>query len=278
MSAPRIAVCQLEIGRDVSANLARIRRMTHDAADSGADLALFPEASVYPIDATASELLQVAGLLETEIAPDLRDVASTTGVTLVVGVVEPSEARDKVLNTVLVVGGNGSVTGAYRKIHLYDAFGTRESDRFLAGPLEPLIFDAVGCAFGILTCYDVRFPELARVLVDAGADALLVPAAWAHGMFKEEHWQTLLRARAIENTVYVAGAGQCGPGLTGRSAVVDPLGVTVCALGELPGVATALVDRDRIFGVRERLPVLANRRLRVSYESANPAHVEGEGA
>lgn len=276
MASPRIAVCQFEVERNVLSNLDQIRRFASEAAASGADLTLFPEMSIYPIGAPGIELFDVASRLKAEIAPVLSDVAMATRTILVVGVVEPSSRADKVLNTVLVIGSDGVAIGAYRKIHLYDAFGSLESDRFLAGPLEPFSFDAVGYRFGIATCYDLRFPELARALVDDGAEVLLVPAAWVHGMFKEEHWQTLLQARAIESTVYVAAADQCGIGLTGRSAIVDPAGVVLCALAEVAGVTTSIIDRNRIENVRERVPVLANRRLRPTYETTSQPSREEE--
>ncbi len=111
-----------------------------------------------------------------------------------------------------------------------------------------------------MTCYDLRFPEFARALVDAGADVLAVPAAWVAGPLKEDHWVTLLRARAIENTVYVTAAAQTGKAYSGRSMIVDPLGVAVAALGDGEGLATAEVDLQTIAAVRDRNPSLANRR------------------
>jgi predicted amidohydrolase len=110
-----------------------------------------------------------------------------------------------------------------------------------------------------MTCYDLRFPEFARSLVDADAQVLLVPAAWVRGPLKEDHWETLLRARAIENTCYVLAAGQCGRTYIGRSMVVDPMGVIVSALGEQPGLASADVDADRVALVRRANPSLLNR-------------------
>jgi deaminated glutathione amidase len=117
-----------------------------------------------------------------------------------------------------------------------------------------------GLAVGLMTCYDLRFPEFARALVDAGADVLAVPAAWVAGPLKEDHWVTLLRARAIENTVYVTAAAQTGKAYSGRSMIVDPLGVTVAALGDAEGLATADVELQTIAAVRDRNPSLANRR------------------
>jgi predicted amidohydrolase len=110
-----------------------------------------------------------------------------------------------------------------------------------------------------MTCYDLRFPEFARNLVDADAQVLLVPAAWVRGPLKEDHWATLLRARAIENTCYVLAAGQCGRRYIGCSMVIDPMGVMVAALGEESGLVVADVDAARVATVRRTNPSLLNR-------------------
>jgi predicted amidohydrolase len=128
-------------------------------------------------------------------------------------------------NTVVALPPDGRLIGSYRKLHLYDAFGFAESELFPPGQHgPPLVFEASGLARGVMTCYDLRFPEIARALVDARADVLLVPSAWVAGPAKEDHWMTLLRARAIENTTYVVAAGQTGPSYVGHSVVVDPMG------------------------------------------------------
>lgn len=266
----RIAVCQLEVARDVDANLAALTRLTEAAAARGAVLVVCPEASVWPIDAAAGELVEVARVADARVASALRALATRTETTLVVGVFEPAPVADKVFNTIRVFSPSGEDIGIYRKIHLYDAFGTRESDRYVAGPVAPFVFAAGGFGIGVMTCYDLRFPELARELVDRGADVILVPAAWSQGALKEEHWDVLLRARAVENTSYVAAAAQCGIAYAGRSTIIDPLGVTIAGLAEVEGLAIAEVDRARIDDVRNRLPVLANRRL-LQRDCAAPA-------
>ena len=126
----------------------------------------------------------------------------------------------------------GAVSTSYRKIHLYDSFGYKESDALRAGPLAPVVVDVAGFRVGLMTCYDLRFPELARLLVDHGAEVLVVPAAWVAGPRKVEHWRTLVRARAIENTVFVVAAAQPGPRYSGHSMVVDPLGDVLAEAGE----------------------------------------------
>jgi predicted amidohydrolase len=254
------AVCQMEAGPEVDANLATIERLALGARARGARLALFPEAAVLPIHASVPELEGAAASFASARA-QLARIAIRARIAIVAGLFEPCDVAGKVFNTVVAHADDGSDLGAYRKIHLYDAFGTSESDRFAPGPIAPLTFSFRGTRFGVLTCYDLRFPELARALVDDGADALLVPAAWASGPLKEGHWSVLLRARAIENTAFVLAAGQCGDRHAGLSAIIDPLGVTLAGLAEEEGVAVGELRRERLEDARRRLPVLANRRL-----------------
>jgi predicted amidohydrolase len=175
----------------------------------------------------------------------------------------PDDAR--VSNTLLAVDRGGGALGAYRKLHLYDAFGYQESLRVRPGDhAAPLVFDVGGLRFGAMTCYDLRFPEMARSLIDAGAQVILLPAAWVVGPGKEDHWDTLVRARAIENTAYVVAAGQTAPRFTGHSMVVDPMGVVVAGAGEEPGVITATLSPERLDAVRAKLPSLGHRRFRVT--------------
>lgn len=255
-----VAVCQMEATHDVAGNLATIEQLVAQARVHGARLALLPEAALLPIHASADELQAFAASFD-ETRSALADIAAQAQVAIVVGTFEPSETPGKVFNTVVAHAADGAELGTYRKIHLYDAFGTRESDRFAPGPIAPLTFTLEGFTLGVLTCYDLRFGELARMLVDAGAQALLVPAAWASGPLKEDHWTVLLRARAIESTAYVLAAGQCGRRCAGLSAVIDPLGVVLAGVAEEPGVAVATMRRARVDDVRRRLPALANRRL-----------------
>ncbi|MGB0099403.1 MAG: nitrilase-related carbon-nitrogen hydrolase, partial [Nocardioides sp.] len=147
--------------------------------------------------------------------------------------------------------------------HLYDSFGYRESDRLTAGPTGSAwpVVDVGGFRIGLMTCYDLRFPEMARALVDAGAEVLVVPAAWVAGPRKVDHWRTLVRARAIENTVFVLAAGQSGPRYSGHSLVVDPLGDVLAEAGENDEVLGAELTRERLEESRRTNPSLANRRL-----------------
>ena len=249
----RVALGQFGASSDKAANLSRMVTMAGRARALGADLVLFPEGAMVAFDPGRS-LAPAAEPLEGPFVGGLAHAAREHRLTVVAGVYETVPGSERVYNSVVALGADGSLIGFYRKIHLFDAFGYRESDRIEPGAGETLIFEQGGLTFGIETCYDVRFPELSRHLADQGAQVILLPAAWVHGLLKESHWQVLVRARAIENTVYVAAAGQVGAPYSGSSMLVDPMGVAVAAAGEDEEVVAAEVDPRRVEAVRRKLP------------------------
>lgn len=262
----RVAALQFTATEDKAANAERIRELVAQAADAGARLVVAPEASMHGFGAPNIPLAPVAEPIDGPFVQQLRKAASEHSVTLLAGMFESAagDAR-RVYNTIVAVDPAGEVIGSYRKQHLFDALGWVESERVLAGsPRGRLVFGCEGLTVGVLTCYDVRFPELARSLVDDGADVLAVPAAWVFGPLKEDQWTTLVRARAIENVVYVAAADQAPPQYSGRSAIVDPFGVVLASLGEGEGLVVADVDPARLHACRERMPSVAHRRWRVA--------------
>jgi predicted amidohydrolase len=222
-------------------------------------LVVLPEVTMRDFGSPDSDLSAFAEDLDGPFVRRLTELAGAHDVTLVAGMFERSADPGRPYNTLVVVDGGG-VRATYRKIHLYDSFGYKESDRLLAGDPEPVVVDVAGFRVGLMTCYDLRFPELARALVDRGAELLVVPAAWVAGAGKADHWRTLLKARAIENTVYVAAAAQPGPRYTGHSMVVSPRG-DVVEVAEDTGYLTTPVARARLDEVRAENPSLANRRL-----------------
>lgn len=258
----RIALCQLVSSPKKSENLDAAVQAIREAKRRGADLALLPElfmAFLHPKDPTTAA--EIAEPLEGPFVSGLAAEARAQHLYVGCGLWEhaPGE-RARAFNTTVLLGPDGRLALAYRKTHLYDAFGYRESDRIVAGTEPPGVVRTPLGTFGLLVCYELRFPELTRLLTLAGADVLLLPAAWIAGPLKESHWTTLVRARAIENTIFVAAANQTGNVSTGRSMLVDPMGVSTVDAGEDPGVYTADVDPARIARVREKLPVLRHRR------------------
>ncbi|HXL91237.1 MAG TPA: carbon-nitrogen hydrolase family protein [Streptosporangiaceae bacterium] len=260
----RVALCQIPVSSQPSVNLSRVRSALEDAAAQGADLAVFPEATQIRF---GSDLAAAAAPLDGWFCTGLASAAAENGVALVAGVFEPAP-DGRVYNTAVAYDGAGSLVASYRKLHLFDAFGQRESD--VVAPGSSVVSCLLGgLQVGLEICYDVRFPELSRALVLDGASLLLIPASWASGLFKEEHWVTLVRARAIENTVWVAAVGQVPDpdepthrqlaGI-GRSMLVDPFGVVRTDLGPRPGIVVAEVDVSLVAEVRTALPSLTNRR------------------
>jgi predicted amidohydrolase len=257
-----IAVAQFAPTADAEANRGSIQALAERAAARGASVVLFPEYSSYFTDPFDASLAANAEDLDGPFVRALTAIAGRLGVHLVAGLTERAE-DGRVRNTVVAVSGSGLVA-RYRKQHLYDAFGQRESDWIEAGALDqPQTFEAGGLRFGLMTCYDLRFPEVARTLADAGADVALVPAEWVRGPLKEHHWTTLLTARAIENTMYIAAADHPPTLGVGHSAVIDPLGVTIAGVGTATDVAVGWADADTIRNVRRVNPALELRRYRV---------------
>ena len=254
MNTLRVALVQQAADLEPAVNRGRLAELVPEDTD----LVVLPEAYARDFGEAGSDVSAFAEPVDGPFATEVARVADARGTTVVAGMFEPGKDPDRPFNTLVV---RGATEAAYRKIHLYDSFGYRESDRLTAGDVEPLVVEIGGFAVGLMTCYDLRFPELARALVDRGAEVLVVPAAWVAGPRKVEHWRTLVRARAIENTVFVAAVGQPGPRYSGHSLVVDPLGDVVAEGGEGPEVLAATLHRDVLAEARRTNPSLANRRM-----------------
>jgi deaminated glutathione amidase len=253
----RIALAQFAGVPEKDANLRRMLAMTEEAAHAGARLVVFPEWSMAnpPPD---QDLASLAEPLDGPFVTALAEAARRQGLAIVAGLFEPADREGRVFNTVVAFGPDGDELGAYRKIHLYDAFGFRESERIRPGDGDTLVFALEGLTFGVETCYDVRFPELTRHLVGRGAEVVLLPAAWLHGHLKEAHWEILVRARAIENTVYVAATGMAGRQFSASSMLVDPMGVPVARAGEAETLVVGEAEPERVRVVRRSNPSLDN--------------------
>lgn len=238
-------------------------RAALDGLTAGGDLVVLPEAFARDFGAVTDDLGPYAEPVGGAFDEALTGLAERGGTTVVGGMFEQSGDPARPFNTLLV---RGAARAAYRKVHLYDSFGYRESDRLTAGPWTPTVVEVSGWKVGLLTCYDLRFPELARALVDRGAEVIVVPAAWVPGRTPDEHarkldhWRTLARARAIENTTYVVAVGQPAPRYTGCSIAVDPLGGVLTELDADPGVAEVTLSRSALSEARSVNPSLANRR------------------
>jgi len=255
----RLALVQRTASLDPAENREVVRRLA-DAVEPDTALVLLPEAFQRDFGKPGSDVAEFAEPLDGPFVAALTELAKSTGGTVIAGMFEPSDDPARPFNTLAVVDRDGLRT-SYRKIHLYDSFGYRESDRLSAGPVEPVLVDVAGASVGLMTCYDLRFPELARELVRRGAQLLVAPSAWVAGPGKVDHWRTLVKARAIENTVYVAAVGQPGPRYTGHSMVAGPSGELVAELADGDHLLTASIQLDRLEQARADNPSLLNRRF-----------------
>ncbi len=268
------AVVQLNCQDDVAANLERARLWVAEAARAGARLVALPENFAFMGEESQKRSIaeEVDGAASGPIVAMLRDAASQAGVFLVAGgMPEKSGDADRPYNTSLLVSPAGKIVAAYRKIHLFDVDlpdGTslKESRATTAGPTDPLVTAEVdGAPLGMTVCYDVRFPELYRALEREGARLVTVPAAFTLTTGKD-HWHVLLRARAIENQVFVLAPAQTGKHPKGRqtygkSLIVDPWGDVLAQCGEGEGFAIARLDFAYQDRVRASLPSPRHRRL-----------------
>ncbi|KQM24417.1 carbon-nitrogen hydrolase family protein [Frigoribacterium sp. CFBP 8759] len=260
-----VAVVQTAPGDDPASNRRTITDLTEEAVRRGAQVAVFPEYSSYFSPDLGPAYLEAAESTDGPFVRHLTALADRLGVVVVAGLVAVSPDPARFENLLVAVAPGRGVVARYSKQHLYDAFGGQESRWIVPGPLAvAATFEVGGLVFGLQTCYDLRFPEVTRTLVDAGADVVLMPAEWVRGPLKQHHWTTLLTARALENTVYVAAADHAPPIGVGCSTIVDPTGVAVASVGdEVDVMAVAGVSADRIAAVRRLNPSLALRRYDV---------------
>ena len=207
-------------------------------------------------------LTEVAEPIDGPFISELSAMAAEYNIALICSLWQTTKSdKDRVANVAAALGPDGALLARYQKVHLFDALNVRESELMLGGDSPPPIFTLQGIQLGLAICYDLRFPELFRNLALRGADAVIVPSAWYAGPMKEEHWLTLLQARAIENTMYVCGANLCGEKFAGRTTIYDPFGVMLAGAGEGEALVTAQLERARLDDVRAKLPALRHARM-----------------
>jgi predicted amidohydrolase len=260
----RIAVAQFDPTADPSENAATLTGLAVQAADGGARLMVAPEGSIVDFLTEPAVTRTVAEPLDGPFVSGLLAASQQYGIAVAAGTFTPDRRSGRVHNT-LVVADRGELRAAYHKVHLYDAFSFTESDTVAPGDAAPPVLDFDGVAVGFATCYDLRFPELFRVLGDSGADVMALASAWVVGPGKEEHWLTLLRARAIENTSYLVAADQAGRRAIGRSAAFDPFGLPLLDMGTAaPSLGFVDISGERLAEVRALLPSSRHGRFRVA--------------
>ena len=260
-----VAVIQLDAGTDPEANVREAVRLADRAAADGAHLVALPEYLQYrgSDDGYRASARPIPGPFSAAFAA----VARARKAWILAGSLAESGPEGKPFNTSILLDPEGRIAAAYRKVHLFDVAlehgpADRESDRVTPGD-RAVVVDVDGVKVGLSICYDLRFPELYRALAGAGAEILAVPANFLERTGRD-HWEVLLRARAIENAAYVVAPAQVGgsPGLPahGRSMIVDPWGTIVAQAADEVTIIRATLDLDRVASIRRQIPVLANLR------------------
>lgn len=262
----RVAIVQMNSQDDKTVNVSAAMAGIERAAREGARLVSLPEVWTYlgPSEGNAGAAETIPGPLTDQLAATARDL----DIYLHAGsIYERVEGEARIYNTTVVFDPQGEITGTYRKIHMFDVdldedTSYRESDTVAPGD-DIVTVDVDGTAVGLAICYDLRYPELFRILTLRGADVIMLPAAFTLATGRD-HWEPLIRARAIENQVFMVAAGQVGqhpPGrwCYGRSLIVDPWGVPVSQASDTPTVIGATLDLAQLQRVRRQIPSVANR-------------------
>ena len=258
----KIAVVQMRAETDKKTNLKKILRYISQAARKGSVLCAFPEFMMCYTSSSqsASELANIAEKIDGEFVSSISEAAKRNSIQVIGTLYEKSPKPNRVYDTSFLVDENGKVISRYRKIHLYDALGFKESVKLYPGSsITKPVKTSVG-KMGMMICYDLRFPEMSRILASSGSEVLVVPSAWVKGKMKEEHWLTINKTRAIENGCYVISPDQVGNIYCGRSVVVDPYGKILLDMKKREGIGIVDISLDEVKQVRQRLPLLRNRR------------------
>ena len=258
----KIAVVQFKASTNKETNLKKIIQYISNAAKNKAEMVAFPEFMMLYTNSkqTPQQLAILAETIKGNFVQSIAKAAKENHIQVVGSFYEKSAKKDRVYDTSFVVSKSGKIISTYRKIHLYDAFGFRESDKMMPGSnISKPVKTSVG-KIGMMICYDLRFPEISRSLASSGSEILVIPSAWVKGEMKEEHWLTINKTRAIENGCYVISPDQVGNIYCGRSVVVDPYGKILLDMKKKQGIGFVNIDLKRIKQIRKILPLLKNRR------------------
>ncbi len=253
---------QLQSSTRKEENLEKITAHIAGAAKKGASLCAFPEFMMFytPLAQSPSELAGLAESMSGGFVRKIAQAARENSIEVVGTLYEKTGTGNRVYDTSFLINSSGRLVSKYRKVHLYDALGFKESKKLTAGSQLPHPQKSVIGKIGMMICYDLRFPEMSRKLAAAGADILVAPSAWVRGPMKEEHWITINRTRALENGCFIISPDQVGNVYCGRSIVVDPFGRVLLDMKKRRGMAVVEIDRSQVKRTRKILPLLKNRR------------------
>ena len=258
----KVAVVQFKASTKKEDNLKKILSYISKAASKNATLCTFPEFMMFYTNSsqTPRQLANLAETINGNFITTIANAAKENHIQVVGSFYETSRKKDRVYDTSFVIDKSGKVISTYRKIHLYDALGFKESDKMTSGSkISKPVNTSIG-KIGMMICYDLRFPEMSRSLAVAGAEVLIAPSAWVKGNMKEEHWITINKTRAIENGCYVIAPDQVGNIYCGRSLVVSPYGKILLDMKKKQGISFVDIDLNKVKQTRKVLPLLKNRR------------------
>ena len=263
-SQHRVAIVQMKSSTDKKENLRISLDFVKEGARRKAGLICFPEFQMAfsSTKQSTKQLANVAESVDGNFILKLCSAARSYNIEVVGTIYEKSKASSdkRVYDTAVLINSKGNIISRYRKVHLYDALGFKESLKLMAGNSIELPSVTSAGTIGLMICYDIRFPEISRILAVQGAEILVAPSAWVQGVMKEEHWVTLLKARSIENGLYMVAPDQVGHIFSGRSMVIDPFGSVILDMGNREGMEVVDIDISRVRSIRKSLPLLKNRR------------------
>ncbi len=259
----KIAVVQMKADINKAKNLEKIIGYIKEAAKRNSKLCAFPEFMMFytPSHQSAAELASLAEKISGEFVTSICKAAKESSIQVVGTFYEKSPKTNRVYDTSFLIDKNGKLISKYRKIHLYDALGFKESKKLYPGSSVMTPVKSTIGKIGMMICYDLRFPEMSRMLASSGSEILVIPSAWVKGKMKEEHWITINKTRALENGCYVVAPDQVGNIYCGRSLVVDPFGKVLLDMKKREGISIVDISLDQVRQVRKKLPLLKNRRV-----------------
>ncbi len=256
-----IGLVQLEAVNNKYENIEKVKKLMKSSRNIEADIIVLPEYLMTPIEGLEPhDLYEIAEDINDAFINKLAAIAKEYSTNIIATFFEKTNKPPRVYNTVVLIRSNGEAEIVYRKTHLFDAYGYKESNYMMPGPKPSKVIDVNKVRIAFSVCFDIRFPELYRVYSLNGAEIIVSPSAWYKGPLKEETLRFLAQARAHENTVYMVIANQTGKYFTGRSMIIDPLGTVLIDLGINETYKEYTIDVDYIYEVRRKLPVLKLRR------------------
>ncbi len=261
----KAAVVQFKASTNKEDNLKKILSYISKAKSKNASLCAFPEFMMFYSNSsqTPKQLANLSETINGNFVSTIAKSAQQNQIQIVGSFYEKSTKKNRVYDTSFVIDKSGKVISTYRKIHLYDALGFRESNKMTPGSKITLPVKTSIGKIGMMICYDLRFPEMSRYLTLRGSQVLIAPSAWVKGNMKEEHWIAINKTRAIENGCYVIAPDQVGNIYCGRSIVVDPFGKILLDMKKKQGIGIVDIDLNKVTQTRKVLPLLKNRRADV---------------